>query len=166
MVSKLPIKMMPVASEEHKTQGNFLNVVGHVGAPGKPHSTTLIPLPSMGRVYIYLHEWLIWLILMVNDGKCREVYHAWMLWDRIHGGPLLAKKFSDHPGVSQFVINPQHTGSLGGNFLPTLRMVDLLVLEQDTIHAFYGQVIRTTVIHIANTGLLLTNLTLLFLCTH
>ena len=121
----------------------------HVRAPGKPYSTTLIPIPSMGRLHIYLHEWLI---LMVNDGKyVGNCTITWMLLDRIHGGPLLAKKFSDHPGVSQFVIIPQHTGSLCGKFLPTLHMLDLLVLEQDTIHAFYtqyGQVIRTTVINI------------------
>lgn len=102
MVSKLPIKMIPVASEEQNPRD-----IERGGRPG-PGETILNNFNTHS-----IHG---------------ELCHTWMLWDRIDGGPLLAKKFSDHPGVSQFVINPQHTGSLCGKFLPTLHMLDLLVL--------------------------------------
>ena len=36
--------------------------------------TPAIPIPSMSGRYIYLH---------LGDfyGKCREIYHTWMVWD-------------------------------------------------------------------------------------
>ena len=51
-------------------------------------------------------------------------------------------------GWNQFVINPQTHRILVWVYIYIyLQMADLLVLEQDTIHAFYRQVIRSTVIN-------------------
>ena len=35
-----------------------------------------IPIPSMYGIVTY-----IWLFLMVKYGKCKYIYHTWMLWD-------------------------------------------------------------------------------------
>ena len=53
-----------------------------------------------------IHVWYIYLLLVDFYGKCREIYHTWIVWD-ISSFPQLVNRFSRHvrqvPGFSNYV---------------------------------------------------------------
>ena len=65
-----------------------------------PIGTKIYPLWIRGW-YVYLHEWLI---LLANSGKCRKIYHTWIVWGRAFGN------FS-WPRWWPVVISPQLRGT-------------------------------------------------------
>ena len=51
---------------------NYEKNIHHEYLPDLP-----VSIPSMGLVY--LPTLYIWLIFMINDGKCGEICHTWMI---------------------------------------------------------------------------------------
>ena len=94
--------------------------------------TTIVresPIGSMGRLYIYLHEWLIFLVYF-----CRQIYHGYPwdtgCWDQIFGvSPILGE---DEPNLTSIFF------SLGLVQPPTSSWIDNRFLYNDNYDIYHG----------------------------
>ena len=85
-----PASTVRIGSDVFFRHGHHFEPKSH----GVPSSSSNIPINHTHTIHGTGIFTYIWLFLMVRYGKCRYIYHTWMLWDRIHETVIFTYTFT------------------------------------------------------------------------